>query len=61
MALRENLRVKAGCRDPTGPSALGDDPTFQWMLHSVCSLPGNCEFDVYLRHVSSLPDPSVSA
>jgi iron complex outermembrane receptor protein len=60
VALHENLRVEAGSRDPTGASALGNDPKFQWMLHSALNLPGNCEFDVYLRHVSTLPNPLVS-
>ncbi len=32
-----------------------------WMLHSALNLPQNAEFDVYLRHVSALPDPEVPA
>jgi iron complex outermembrane receptor protein len=61
VALHENLRVKAGSLDPTGPSPEGNDPKFQWMLHSSLNLPGNSEFDVYLRHVNALPEPVVPA
>ena len=59
--LHQHLGAKPGSMDPTGPSALGNDPDQQWMLRSTLNLPGQHEFDVMLRHVSSLPQPAVPA
>ncbi|HVO88628.1 MAG TPA: TonB-dependent receptor [Casimicrobiaceae bacterium] len=59
--LREDLRIKAGSLDPTGPSALGNDPRFQWMLRSQYNLTRDIDFDVGLRHVNELPNPIVPA
>jgi len=61
VAMHENLRVEADSLDPTGPSALGNDPKFQWMLRSSFNVAKNADFDVTLRHVGALPDPLVPA
>lgn len=61
VAMHENLRVEADSLDPTGPSALGNDPKFQWMVRSSFNLAKNADFDVTLRHVGTLPDPLVAA
>jgi len=57
--LRQNLRIKPGSRDPTGPSALGNDPAHTWQLRSAWNIGAGSQFDLALRHVSALPDPVV--
>jgi iron complex outermembrane receptor protein len=59
--LHKDLRVKPGSTDPVGPTALGNDADQQWMLRSLFNLTDKHEFDVMVRHVSSLPDPAVPA
>ncbi len=59
--LNQRLRIKPGSTDPTGPSALGNDPRHQAMLRSSVSLPGGVEFDVSVRRVGALPNPAVPA
>jgi iron complex outermembrane recepter protein len=59
--LREHLRVEPGSTDPTGPSALGNDPRHQWMLRSSYNAGRQHEFDVSVRHVGALPNPVVPA
>jgi iron complex outermembrane receptor protein len=59
--LREHLRVKPGSTDPVGPSALGNDPTHQWMLRSAWDVTPTVEVDMSLRRVGRLPDPAVAA
>jgi iron complex outermembrane receptor protein len=59
--LRQNLRVKPGSLDPTGPSALGNDPKHQWQLRSTLNLSDRHDLDVAVRHVSALPNPVVPA
>jgi len=61
VAMHENLRVEADSLDPTGPSALGNDPKFQWMLRSSFTVAKNADFDVTLRRVGALPEPLVPA
>jgi len=57
--LREHLRLKPGSTDPTGPSALGNDPEFQWMLRSSLNVAANQDFDLAVRRVGALPNPAV--
>ena len=38
---------------------LGNDPKFQWRARSTARLAAGIEFDVSIRHVSSLPQPHV--
>lgn len=59
--LREHLRVKPGSTDPTGPSALGNDPSHQWMLRSAWDISPTVDLDVSLRRIGALPDPAVEA
>lgn len=59
MSLRKHLRLEEGSTDPVGPSALGNDPEFQWMLRSAHDLGSSQELDIALRRVGSLPSPSV--
>jgi len=59
--LHKDLRLKPGSTDPVGPSALGNDPNYQWMLHSAFRLAERHEFDVTVRRVAALPTPSVPA
>jgi iron complex outermembrane recepter protein len=61
MLLDTDLRRKPGSRDPTGPSALGNDPNHQWLLRSSLDLTPKHEFDVMVRHVGALPNPTVPA
>jgi iron complex outermembrane receptor protein len=58
--LRKSLRGAPGS-SPTSVSDLGNDPAHQWSLRSSIDLPGRVEFDLALRHVSSLPAPVVAA
>ena len=60
-SLHKDLRLKPGSTDPTGPSELGNDPNYQWMLHSAFRLADRHEFDVTVRRVAALPVPSVPA
>jgi iron complex outermembrane receptor protein len=58
--LRELLHVKPGSSDPTGPSALGNDPPVQWSLRSSHEpLPGH-ELELGVRRVGALPNPKVA-
>jgi len=59
--LKEQLGIDPGSTDPTGPSALGNDPAQQWSLRSAFNLPDKNEIDVAVRHVSALPNPVVPA
>jgi iron complex outermembrane receptor protein len=59
--LRENIRIEAGSKDPTGPSALGDDPHYQVSLRSAFNLFENQELDIALRRIGALPNPAVPA
>jgi iron complex outermembrane receptor protein len=57
--LRKHLRLKPGSTDPTGPSALGNDPEFQWMLRSSLDVTSNQQFDATVRRVAALASPAV--
>src|SRR5690606_5835392 len=60
-ALRQDLEVKPGSEDPVGPSALGNDPDYQWMLRSSHNIGETHELDIMLRRVNELPQPQVPA
>jgi len=55
----KDLELRPGSTDPTGPSALGNDPRAQWMVRSLLNLTDKHEIDITFRHVSALPDPAV--
>jgi iron complex outermembrane receptor protein len=57
-ALRERLAVGAGSPD-TGVSQLGNDPAVQWQVRSTLDLAHDQEFNVAVRHVGALPEPTV--
>jgi iron complex outermembrane receptor protein len=59
--LEESFHLKPGSTDPTGPSALGNDPKHQWNLRSAYRLSEKHDFDVMMRHVATLPNPAVPA
>jgi len=59
--LKEHLHRTPDSLDPTGPSALGNDPAHQWMLRSALNITDRHEFDVMVRHVGALPSPGVPA
>ncbi len=61
MALRQDLRIKPGSLDPTGPSAQGNDPDQTWQLRSAWNLSEQYQLDLTVRHVSALPQPIVPA
>jgi iron complex outermembrane recepter protein len=61
MYLDKDLKSKPGSLDPTGPSAQGNDPEYQWQLRSSLNLTDRHEFDVIVRNVGSLPNPAVPA
>jgi iron complex outermembrane receptor protein len=57
--LRENLHIKPGSLDPTGPKAQGNDPAHTWQLRSAWNLGERWQLDATLRHVGALPNPVV--
>jgi iron complex outermembrane recepter protein len=61
LGMHEDLRIRPGSTDPTGPSALGNDPNVQWQLRSTHNISDNLEFDIAARHVGQLPNPAVPA
>jgi iron complex outermembrane recepter protein len=58
---RADLGIDPGSADPVGPSALGNDPEYQWTLRSSFNPWSGHEFDLALRRVAALPDPVVPA
>ncbi len=59
--LDTDLRRKPGSTDPFGPSALGNDPEYQWNLRSSWDLSARHEFDIMVRRIGALPDPKTPA
>jgi len=59
--LDQDLERKPGSLDPTGPSALGNDPAYQWRLRSAMNLTDRHQFDIIVRGVGALPSPAVPA
>jgi iron complex outermembrane receptor protein len=56
-----DLRRKPGSTDPFGPSALGNDPEYQWNLRSSWDLTPRHELDIMVRRIGTLPDPKTPA
>jgi iron complex outermembrane receptor protein len=57
-----DVRVKPGSADTIGASGLAiNDPASWWMLRSSHDLAANTEFDLTVRRVGALPQPSVPA
>jgi iron complex outermembrane receptor protein len=61
LGMHEDLKIRPGSTDPTGPSALGNDPKLQWQVRSSHTISDTLEFDVAARHVGQLPNPVVPA
>lgn len=61
VVLKQNLRLKPDSMDAAGISALGNDPSHQWMVRSALDLTARHEFDVMVRRIGALPNPSVPA
>ena len=59
--LRKDLAAAPGSGDPTGPSALGNDPEQQWQLRASMQLPQQQSLELGLRRVGALPNPAVPA
>ena len=57
--LDADLRRKPGSRDPVGPSALGNDPSHQWLLRSSWNITPRHDLHVMVRRVGELPSPAV--
>ena len=57
--LKQRLRLKPGSSNLASTRTEGNDPPYQFALRSSMNLPHNMEFDVALRMVGGLPDPSV--
>lgn len=57
--LRQDLRNKPGSLDPTGPSALGNDPEHILTFRSTFNVNENQQLYVMIRYVSELPEPRV--
>lgn len=55
--LDTDLRRKPGSTDPFGPSALGNDPEYQWNLRSSWDLSPRHELDIMVRRIGALPNP----
>lgn len=58
-ALRERFALYPGSLDPDGFTDLGNDPANTWMLRSTLNLTSRHDFDITVRHVSALPNPTV--
>ncbi len=56
-----DLRRKPGSTDPFGPSALGNDPAYQWNLRSSWDLTPKHELDILARRIGALPNPHTPA
>jgi len=59
--LHKNLHVLPGSTDPTGPSALGNDPPHQWQMRASLQLPHRQSLDLGWRRMGALPNPQVPA
>jgi iron complex outermembrane receptor protein len=61
MELRQELGLDPGSNDPGGTRAEGNDPKYQWTLRSSFNITDKNQFDLSVRHVGALPNPSVPA
>lgn len=59
--LHEDLDLERGSTDPTGPSALGNDPRYQWQARSSFDLASNQALDLSVRRVGKLREPTLPA
>jgi iron complex outermembrane receptor protein len=59
-AMRKNLGFEPGSQDVLGLSYAGNDPEYQVSLRSAMNFGPDVAFDVFVRHVDSLPSPPVA-
>ncbi|MBI2821699.1 MAG: TonB-dependent receptor [Acidobacteria bacterium] len=59
--LQFRIERKPGSRDVSGGVAEANDPRNQFSFRSMMDLPRRVELDFWVRHVSALPNPKVSA
>lgn len=59
LGLRKKFRLKQGSTDTAGFAAQGNDPRQQWSLRSSLDVGSRGELDLTVRHVGTLPSPSV--
>ena len=59
--MHKNLHLKSGSLDVFGTSFAGNDPDYQLSLRSSMNVGRDIEFDVDVRHIDDLPDPSIDA
>lgn len=59
--LRQHLHLAPGSASTFGTAGEGNDPNHQWSVRSSIDLRGGREFDLDVRRVGALPDPSVPA
>lgn len=57
--LNKDLHFKPGAVDPTAGTLEANDPSHMATLHSSLDLPRDFEFDVIVRYVDRLPNPSI--
>jgi iron complex outermembrane receptor protein len=58
-ALHENLKLKKGSNDATGPAIVGRNPSHTAQIRSTFSVAADKDLDVVLRKVGGLADPEV--
>lgn len=59
--LHKDLHFKPGSDDVLGLAYAGNDPDYRWQLRSSMNFGPDVEFDIFVRHVDSLPDPLVQS
>ena len=52
------IRGRGGSNDESGGTGEANDPDTSFLAHSAIDLPGNVQFDSYLRFVDELPNPA---
>lgn len=56
--LQLDFERTAGSADPNPGRSEGNDPSCTFVAHSAIDLPGNVQFDSYLRYAGDLPGPA---
>ncbi|MES1241292.1 MAG: TonB-dependent receptor [Acidobacteriota bacterium] len=59
--LEKSFSRDPGSTDPTGGLAEGNDPENRFLVRTSIDLPADLEFDAWVRHIGSLPQPKVDA
>jgi iron complex outermembrane receptor protein len=59
--IHKDLRLKPGSRDIFGVAFAGNDPEYQFVVHSLMNIADNIELNFRIRGIDSLPSPSIPA